>query len=219
MPLRTYCESVVSTTSQERLSASSARMAAISSMRLLVLSGSPPDSSRSWPFQRSSAPQPPGPGFPRHAPSVQICTVCFMFRTLEVPDSRDSCCLAVAGNGRPTCCHAGRAPALRADARQLRALARHQYQQRRKAGHHTTHMRNHRGLQLQSKAKMQPLKLGPGGQPQGARPCLAPRLAMPWIGRNGDNKSTQPENTHRSEERRVGKDTRSAWERCEGTEK
>ena len=39
-------------------------------MRLLVVSASPPDSSRSWPFQRRMAPQPPGPGLPEQAPSV-----------------------------------------------------------------------------------------------------------------------------------------------------
>src|SRR4051794_41393107 len=44
----------------------------ISSIRLLVVSGSPPESSRSWPFQRRMAPQPPGPGLPEQAPSVQI---------------------------------------------------------------------------------------------------------------------------------------------------
>src|SRR5438128_11895514 len=49
-------------------------MAAIISMRLLVVAGSPPDSSRSrFPIRRM-APQPPGPGFPLHAPSVKIST-------------------------------------------------------------------------------------------------------------------------------------------------
>src|SRR6476661_981326 len=55
-------------------SASSARIAASSSMRLLVVSGSPPMSSRSFSPIRSSAAQPPGPGLPRHAPSVKIST-------------------------------------------------------------------------------------------------------------------------------------------------
>src|SRR5437868_8502774 len=43
-------------------------------MRLLVVSGSPPDISRSVLPVRSSTAQPPGPGFPRHAPSVNIST-------------------------------------------------------------------------------------------------------------------------------------------------
>ena len=52
-----------------------AMMAAISSILLLVVSGSPPLNSRSLttvsPFiARIKTPQPPGPGFPEHAPSV-----------------------------------------------------------------------------------------------------------------------------------------------------
>jgi hypothetical protein len=46
-PLRTYSLSVCSTTRQGRLSASRALIAANSSMRLLVVAGSAPDSSRS----------------------------------------------------------------------------------------------------------------------------------------------------------------------------
>src|SRR6476620_5351826 len=49
-------------------------MAAISSIRLFVVSVSPPDSSRSFAPMRHSTPQPPGPGLPRHAPSVNIST-------------------------------------------------------------------------------------------------------------------------------------------------
>src|SRR5690606_37907600 len=45
-----------------------------SSMRLLVVSASPPCSFFSWAPWRSSAPQPPGPGLPLQAPSVHICT-------------------------------------------------------------------------------------------------------------------------------------------------
>jgi hypothetical protein len=56
------------------LSAFSASIAAISSMRLLVVRASPPDSSRSLPPERRIAPQPPGPGLPLHAPSVKIST-------------------------------------------------------------------------------------------------------------------------------------------------
>src|SRR5436305_6088188 len=43
-------------------------------MRLLVVSASPPAISRSVLPVRNSAAQPPGPGFPRHAPSVNIST-------------------------------------------------------------------------------------------------------------------------------------------------
>ena len=45
-------------------------IAAISSMQLLVVSASKPESSFSPPRQRINTPQPPGPGLPRHAPSV-----------------------------------------------------------------------------------------------------------------------------------------------------
>ena len=53
-----------------RCSDSSAWMAAISSIRLFVVCGSPPCSSFSVPCQRSTTPHPPGPGLPLHAPSV-----------------------------------------------------------------------------------------------------------------------------------------------------
>src|SRR3954447_24865944 len=43
-------------------------------MRLLVVSASPPESSRSRPSQRRIAAQPPGPGFPEQAPSVWTST-------------------------------------------------------------------------------------------------------------------------------------------------
>src|SRR5438552_5217406 len=66
--------SVCRCTRHGRLSASRPLIAAISSMRLLVVSGSPPDSSRSVSPMRSNTPQPPGPGLPRHAPSVNIST-------------------------------------------------------------------------------------------------------------------------------------------------
>src|SRR4051795_7507635 len=61
--------------SQGRLSAARAPIAAISSMRLLVVSGSPPDSSFSRAPARITAPQPPGPGLPLQAPSVKISTL------------------------------------------------------------------------------------------------------------------------------------------------
>src|SRR5882757_11480495 len=66
--------SVKRRTVQGRFSVSSPMMAAISSMRLLVVAGSPPDSSRSRLPRRRIAPQPPGPGFPLQAPSVKIST-------------------------------------------------------------------------------------------------------------------------------------------------
>jgi hypothetical protein len=49
-----------------------ASITAVSSMRLLVVSGSPPNNSFSRPGARSSTPQPPGPGLPLQAPSVYI---------------------------------------------------------------------------------------------------------------------------------------------------
>ncbi len=62
--------------SAARSSASSASAAAVSSMRLLVVSASPPLSSRSLTISspriaRINTPQPPGPGLPLHAPSVK----------------------------------------------------------------------------------------------------------------------------------------------------
>ena len=44
-------------------------------MRLLVVSISPPQSSRSCSPNRIQVPQPPTPGLPLHAPSVHISTV------------------------------------------------------------------------------------------------------------------------------------------------
>src|SRR4051812_44198729 len=48
--------------------ASSARRTAVSSMRLFVVSNSPP---LSWCVGEVAHAQPPGPGFPLHAPSVK----------------------------------------------------------------------------------------------------------------------------------------------------
>ena len=70
IPFCTYWESVCSTTRLGRFRAASASITAVSSMRLLVVASSPPKSSRSLPSQVRSAPQPPGPGLPLHAPSV-----------------------------------------------------------------------------------------------------------------------------------------------------
>ena len=76
MPLRRYWLSVCRSTVQGRLSASSAEIAAISYMRLLVVTGSPPLSSFSWSPKLRIAPQPPGPGLPEQAPSVCMVTRC-----------------------------------------------------------------------------------------------------------------------------------------------
>jgi hypothetical protein len=70
MPLWTYCESVNRSTLQGCLRALRPSIAAIISMRLLVVCASPPETSFSTPPNRSSAAQPPGPGFPAQAPSV-----------------------------------------------------------------------------------------------------------------------------------------------------
>ena len=70
IPSSTYRLSVYSVTVAGRFSASSAEITAVSSMRLFVVSGSLPCSSRTALPYRSTAPQPPGPGFPLHAPSV-----------------------------------------------------------------------------------------------------------------------------------------------------
>jgi len=52
------------------LSTLSASIAACNSMRWLVVSFSPPHNSFSCFPARNQTPQPPGPGFPEHAPSV-----------------------------------------------------------------------------------------------------------------------------------------------------
>ncbi len=69
-PSITYLESLQKEMSQGSLSCSSARMIPISSMRLLVVSASPPEISLRTPLYSRIAPQPPGPGLPLHAPSV-----------------------------------------------------------------------------------------------------------------------------------------------------
>src|SRR5882757_2974454 len=63
MPWRTYWLSVVRSTIQDFFRASSAEIAAISSMRLLVVWGSPPFNSFSTSPNLRIAPQPPGPGW------------------------------------------------------------------------------------------------------------------------------------------------------------
>src|SRR5829696_6634389 len=49
-------------------------MTAMSSMRLFVVCASPPQSSFSWSLKRRTIPHPPGPGLPRHAPSLKTST-------------------------------------------------------------------------------------------------------------------------------------------------
>ena len=66
----TYLESEYSSTSHGSFKRRRASMTAVSSMRLLVVCASPPESSRSCAPYLSTAPQPPGPGLPLHAPSV-----------------------------------------------------------------------------------------------------------------------------------------------------
>ena len=72
MPSMTYLESVCRITRQGRSSVFSASMAAVSSMRLFVVSGAPPCSVLRCLPEISRTPQPPGPGLPLHAPSVYI---------------------------------------------------------------------------------------------------------------------------------------------------
>src|SRR4029079_7692008 len=74
-PFITYVESTCRTTSHGLVSARRPSMTAVSSMRLLVVRGSPPHSSRSCAPYRIQAPQPPTPGLPLQAPSVHISTV------------------------------------------------------------------------------------------------------------------------------------------------
>src|SRR5450830_2108742 len=74
MPFMTYCESMLRVTVHGRLRARRPSMTAVSSMRLLVVSSSPPKSSRSWVPDRIQTPQPPTPGLPLQAPSVHIST-------------------------------------------------------------------------------------------------------------------------------------------------
>src|SRR5579863_8991278 len=73
-PFFRYWLSVCRTTLHGRFSASSAMVAAVSSIRLFVVAGSAPDSSRSTPWNRITAAHPPGPGFGLQPPSVQIST-------------------------------------------------------------------------------------------------------------------------------------------------
>src|SRR4051794_25545222 len=70
MPFLTYSLSVTIVTRQRRLSWRSPSIAARNSIRLLVVAGSAPESSRRCLPARRTTPQPPGPGLPLQAPSV-----------------------------------------------------------------------------------------------------------------------------------------------------
>ena len=70
MPLRRYWLSVKMLTAQGCFNDDRASIAAVSSMRLLVVRRSPPNSSLVCPPELRNAPQPPGPGLPLQAPSV-----------------------------------------------------------------------------------------------------------------------------------------------------
>src|SRR5438874_6262687 len=75
MPLLRYCESVLRVTSHGSLRARRPSIAALSSMRLLVVLGSLPYISLTNPSKRRIHAQPPGPGLPTHAPSVVMTTL------------------------------------------------------------------------------------------------------------------------------------------------
>ena len=66
----TYLLSEYSSTAQGSFRASRAVITPVSSMRLLVVWASPPESSFLWGPYIKIAPQPPGPGLPEQAPSV-----------------------------------------------------------------------------------------------------------------------------------------------------
>src|SRR5688572_20123682 len=85
-------------------------------MRLLVVAASPPYSSFSVPLARSSAPQPPGPGLPRQAPSVWISTTGSLIVVVLVA--------AVGDRGEGTAPRALLAPGRRDQAHAVHALHR-----------------------------------------------------------------------------------------------
>src|SRR5216117_4001271 len=68
-----------------RLRASRAAIAAVSSIRLLVVWISPPFNSLTFPPQARIAPQPPGPGLPEQAPSVWMMTCGSLMRVSSSP--------------------------------------------------------------------------------------------------------------------------------------
>src|ERR1017187_10992190 len=72
MPFLTYSESVTTSTSHCSRSDFSPSIAAVSSMRLLVVCFSEFQISFFKSLKRRTAAQPPGPGLPRQAPSVMI---------------------------------------------------------------------------------------------------------------------------------------------------
>ena len=84
IPSATYLESVTRRTLHFSLRAESPIIAAVSSIRLLVVFFSPPESSFSCAPKRRTTPQPPGPGLPEQAPSVKISTYLSIILILSV---------------------------------------------------------------------------------------------------------------------------------------
>ena len=76
MPLRSIRCRCSRSTEHGRFKASSAEIAAISSMRLLVVCGFAAHQFLFVVAETRIAPQPPGPGLPEQAPSVWIVTRC-----------------------------------------------------------------------------------------------------------------------------------------------
>ncbi len=77
MPFFTYWLSVWISNSLWRAAAVNARITAINSMRLFVVLRSPPLRSAVFLPSVATKPQPPGPGLPRHEPSVQIFNILY----------------------------------------------------------------------------------------------------------------------------------------------
>ena len=84
--LTTYWLSLRTVTSAPGATARNASITAVISIRLFVVDGSLPLSSRSLPSgSRMSTPHPPGPGLPRHAPSVYSSTFFIPITVFESP--------------------------------------------------------------------------------------------------------------------------------------
>lgn len=78
MPFLTYWLSVWISSSSWRRAAVNAQITAINSMRLFVVLCSPPLRSAIFLPSVATKPQPPGPGFPRQEPSVQIFSILYV---------------------------------------------------------------------------------------------------------------------------------------------
>src|SRR5690242_19367945 len=70
-------------------------VAAVNSIRLLVVAASAPDNSRSAPLNRITAAQPPGPGFGLQPPQVQIPTTSADVGPGVTVTSSDAICVLV----------------------------------------------------------------------------------------------------------------------------